>query len=395
MNRRMRVGELVFSLDVQAEGGGITRFVTALSQALDAEQFEPVVCGLWRRGSAVENEQMRGLLERGIQTFTCAEWDEKHPYAAFIQAYRSLRTFLKHQPVDILHSHSEFSDVAAMLLKLEGIAPIIVRTLHNGLPTEWRRKPLRRWLLSYLLFPLLYDREIGVSPHITQYLDQRWLARVLGRAGQTINNAVDLSRFRPQPENRWQVRQELGLPQDAYLVGSVGRLGIEKGYDLLIQAAAQVSQQAEKIYVLIVGDGKQAASLRQQAVEAGISQWVIFTGPRPDIERLLSSLDLFVCASRWEGLSTAILEAMASGVPVVATDIPGNREILIDGENAWLVAAENSSAIAAAIVTAMNKPERAKALAQRALADVLKYKIDRVAAQHGQLYQDLLSVSNL
>ena len=143
MSKRIRVCEIVFSLDIEAEGGGITRFVSALSQALDSRDFEPVVCGLWDRGTQVEKELSQRLAQAGIQTFTCARWDDNHPYRAFYEAYKKLRAWIKNQPVDIVHSHSEFGDVAAMLLKLEGKAPIIVRTLHNGLPMEWRRR--LRW----------------------------------------------------------------------------------------------------------------------------------------------------------------------------------------------------------------------------------------------------------
>ncbi len=391
MIKRIRVCEIVYSLDIEADGGGITRFVSTLSQALDMEQFEPVVCGLWDRGSEVEKAFSRRLAQRGIKTFTCARWDDKHPFLAFYYAYKKLREWIKSQPVDIVHSHSQFADVAAMLLKLEGKAPVIVRTLHNGFPLEWMRRPLRRLFFSYLLFVLLYDREIGVSPHITEYLDRRRLAKILKRSGMMINNAVDLSRFHPQPECREYVRQELGVPQNAYLVGTVGRLGIEKGYDILIQAAAQITPRCDDVYFLIVGDGKQAISLKEQAVMAGIDDRLIFAGARSDVERLLGSMDLFVCSSRWEGLSTAILEAMATGVPIVATDIPGNRGLLENGKNAWIVPVENPQAMASAILNSKGEVEVRREFTRQGHVEVLKYTVDRVADQHGQLYRSIVN----
>jgi glycosyltransferase involved in cell wall biosynthesis len=102
-------------------------------------------------------------------------------------------------------------------------------------------------------------------------------------------------------------------------------------------------------------------------------------------------MDVFACSSRWEGLSTVIMEAMAAGVPIVATDIPGNRELLSHGENAWLVQAQEAAALAEALLQAKQSPVKMQEFARRAKADVQAYGIEAVAARHKQLYQDLLA----
>ena len=388
--KKLRVYEIVFSFDIESGGGGISRFATSLCLKLDRERFEPVLCALWDRGSTAEKERIQQLAENGIRAFTCAAWDEQNPYRAFVRAYLALRQALKRQPADIVHSHSSFGDMAAVCLKLEGKAPVLIRTLHNELRTEWSRRPLRRLLFTNLLDPLLFKKEIGVSQFIKDNLDARWLAKRLRRKAQTIYNALDIGRFERERPDRQALRRALGIPEDAYLVGSVGRLVEQKGYDVLVEAAALVCQRSPESYFIIVGDGEQAEALKHQAAARGIAGRMIFTGPRSDVESLLETMDLFVCSSRWEGLSTVLMEAMAAGVPVVATDIPGNRELLTAGMSAWMVPAEDTGRLAEAMLYAQEHPEQARAFAQAARQEVEKVRIERIAEQHAALYMAMV-----
>jgi len=118
----------------------------------------------------------------------------------------------------------------------------------------------------------------------------------------------------------------------------------------------------------------------------GISDHVIFTGPREDVERILTCFDLFVSASHWEGLSTVILEAMASCVPVVATDIPGNQEILEDGKSGWLVPPGNPGAMAETILWALRRPSLRRRYARQARDAVEAFSIETVSRQYERLY---------
>jgi glycosyltransferase involved in cell wall biosynthesis len=115
----------------------------------------------------------------------------------------------------------------------------------------------------------------------------------------------------------------------------------------------------------------------------------IFTGQRTDVEALLMAMDLFACSSRWEGLSTVLMEAMAADVPIVATDIPGNRALLREGENAWLVRVEDAAAMAEAIQDARRNPALGQTHSSQAKRDVQKFGIEQVARQYEKLYLDL------
>jgi glycosyltransferase involved in cell wall biosynthesis len=217
---------------------------------------------------------------------------------------------------------------------------------------------------------LVFDVEIGVSQYIADGLNGRWLAKRLGRQALTIYNAIDIDRFRNLVYDTAKIKRELGIPGDGFLIGSVGRLTKQKGYDLLLEATSMAIKK-----------------IKQQAVDLNIGKNVIFTGMRPDVNNLLHAFDLFVCSSRWEGLSTALMEAMAVEIPILATDIPGNLELLQPGVSAWFVTAEDSGELARGVIKAHQNPEQNKEFARNAFARLSKFRIEQIAIIHEQLYQ--------
>lgn len=384
--QQIRVIEIIYSFSVAGTGGGAARFATALSRRLDPRHFEVTVCGLWGLGTPSEQVCMQELARAGIRSFVAAQWDGDRPYSAFWRAIRNTQSLLLNNPAQILHSHSEFGDVAAILLKAASDASIIVRTVHNGFHQEWRRRPLRRLLLTNALYPLSFAAEIGVNRSIVENLNRRWVASALGQQAIFIPNAIDLNRFGQTEIDVTRKRLTLGLPHQRPIVGCVGRLVEGKGYEILLEAAAIVLEDIPDAYFLLVGHGDRAHSLKLLAERLGISKHVILTGPRTDVEDLMRCMDLFVSPSLWEGLSTVILEAMASGIPVVATDIPGNQEMLEDDCNGWLVPANHPQTMAETIIDALRRPSVRQEYARRASRTVQDFSVDAVAEKHEELY---------
>lgn len=389
MAARIRILELIRDFGVEGGGGGASRFCVELSQRLDPTRFEVSVCGLWDTGTPFEQERIANLTERGIHAFAVARWDESSPYGSFVRAYRSLRAALRAQPVSILHSHSEFADMAALLLKTLPNRPAIVRTVHNGYRLEWKKRPLRRWLFSYFLYPLNFDLEIGVNQSIADNMNRRLLARLLGRTARRVYNGIDLQRFSPAHSKADNKRQILGIPPKARVIGSIGRLAEEKGYPFLLEAFARVLDLHPEVYLLLVGDGPLDTKLRAYADTLGIAPHVVFAGSQGNIETIFASLDLFVSSSLWEGLSTVILESMAAGTPVVATNIAGTREIVRDKQNGWLVPAANPIALADAIDEALVNKTARERFAGRAKEDVQAFSIEAIVAEHERIYASL------
>jgi glycosyltransferase involved in cell wall biosynthesis len=174
---------------------------------------------------------------------------------------------------------------------------------------------------------------------------------------------VQVERYN-EHKNHADLCAEFGLPQDQVLVGSVGRLTQQKGFDVLVHALSLTHRQ--DIHLLLVGAGEEEKKLQSQAAGLGLEKRVHFTGYRRDVPRLLGALDLYVQPSRFEGMPNALLEAMAAGCAVVSTTVDGNRELIEDGVHGWLVAPEDSAALARAMRAALD--DRAEALRRGAAA---------------------------
>jgi glycosyltransferase involved in cell wall biosynthesis len=279
--------------------------------------------------------------------------------------------------------------MAALLLKTLPNRPVIVRTVHNGFKLEWKKRPLRRWLLSNFLYILNFDLEIGVSQSIVDNMNRRLLAQLVGKTARRLYNGVDLQRFslaRSKDDKRWNF---FGIPPKARVIGSIGRLAEEKGYPFLLKAFTRVLALHPEAYLLIVGDGPLSAKLQAFAASLRIASHVVFAGSQRNIETILAGLDVFVSSSLWEGMSTVILESMATGTPVVATNIDGTREIVKNKQNGWLVAAANPIALADAINEALVNKAARERFAGRAKEDVQAFSINAIVAEHERIYSSL------
>jgi glycosyltransferase involved in cell wall biosynthesis len=387
MDNRIRVAQIIYGFSIEGPGGGIGRFGIDLSRALDPQKFKVTVAGLWNRGNQVEQERMLQLRSEGLRAFTGAAWDKEKPYQSFWRAYQTIRKVLALETPHLIHSHSEFGDIAALLLKLSLRSPILLRSVHYGFRYEWRKRPLRRLLLTNFLYPILFQQEIGVSQAITSGLNQRKLSR----GALCIPNAIDLERFSNRDVDILETKKSLGLHIDAPLAGTIGRLTEQKGFGFLLDAIPVVLQELPEAQFLIVGEGELEDKLKAQATQLGINDNITFTGPRTDIEKLLPCLDLFVSSSLWEGLPTVILESMAAGVPVVATDIPGTQELVQDQATGWLASPGDAVSLAKAILMGLQDKINRDKFSTNAERVISSYSIRAIAGQHEALYARMLA----
>jgi glycosyltransferase involved in cell wall biosynthesis len=388
----IRVLYLTCGLAVGGPVGGAERFTISLARALDRSKVEPILAALWEWDSPFDAEWRARLSAEGFTVLVGARKDDSAPLRNIIDSVRLLNAQLPEQ-VDIVHGQCDFADVVGLLLKPRLRPRALVRTAHNE--REWAKRPLRRLVFINGLYPLLYDVELGVSTQAVRNLDRRPFARLLGRRGVVAYNALDFGRFdSADAANRSEMRRELGIPIDAYVAGTVGRLSPQKGLDLLLLAARTVLAQHPEAYFVLVGSGELADSLPEQAQQLGIADRVLFTGARSDVERILPAFDLFVSSSLWEGLPTAILEAMAARVPVVATRVSGTVELVEDGVTGALVPPGDAAALADAILATMRQPDAAQRMATRAAERAqARFDIRAIARQHEALYERLMGGS--
>ncbi len=202
--------------------------------------------------------------------------------------------------------------------------------------------------------------------------------------------SVDPQRFRFDADARARLRHEWGVSSDTVVVGSVGRLHPQKGFDVFIDALTQLSGIKGNFKAVLVGEGPEDAALKQLAFEKGVS--MLFAGKRTDVPDLLSAFDVYVQSSRYEGLSNALLEAMSVGCACVATAVDGTMDFAEDGKNVLLVPPNDPLRLAVAIGTLIEKPALRGQLAENAKITASKFSLDRMIREFGDAYDHVRSL---
>jgi glycosyltransferase involved in cell wall biosynthesis len=201
-----------------------------------------------------------------------------------------------------------------------------------------------------------------------------------------IYNSVDARRYQLEVDKAHVVR-ELGLPSDALVVAVVATFKLQKGHRYLIEALPAVITQFPKVHLLFIGDGEQRDALQTQVERNCVDKHVHFMGFRQDIPQLLAASNFFVLPSLWEGLPMALIEAMASGLPVIATAVSGSKQVVVDGESGLLVAPGNATQLEQALVRLLSNPELAQALGRAAQARVAtRFGAKKQAEEHIALF---------
>ena len=290
--------------------------------------------------------------------------------------------FLRKQHVDILHSHL-FGAVtgASFAAYLAGIPHI--GTFHDIYTIAEKKERIRYIRVS----SFLGTRLVTVSHQMKQYLSS--LGKFRNGALQTIVNGVDLDKFSISVNRNTYPELDLG-PKDIVLV-CVGRLEEIKGQDILLKAIGKIEPK-NHLKLLIVGDGPRRNDIERQIDKENLKNNVRILGHRDDVPALLNLSDCFVLSSRSEGLSCSIIEAMAAGLPVVASDVGGNSELVANGVNGYLVPPDNPDALSIGLQSVINDAARRRKFGQMSLKRVRDYySIDVMIKKYVDNYEKMIA----
>ena len=304
------------------------------------------------------------------------------------RALLRLARIIRQERCEVLHSHMVHANLLARLVRVLAPVPILVCTAHNTIEAGSRSSS--RWReLAYRLTDPLCDLTTQVSrAGLERYVRVGAVPR--GKI-HYVPNGVDVETFYPEPVVRQQVRASLGFPEDVFVWLAVGRLEEQKDYPNMLRAFARVASKRETV-LLIAGEGHLRQQAEALALELGIASKVHFLGVRRDVADLMRAADGYLMSSAWEGMPMVLLEAEASGLPVVATDVGGNREVVLEGQTGFLVPPKNPEALAQAMLRLMSLPlEVRQAMGKAGRAHVEgNYALERVVDHWEALYKELL-----
>lgn len=353
--------------------GGLERMVLELVKLQQRQGHRCRVVCLFERGALAHE-----LDALGIPVAACGKRQ-----GLDLRALARARRMIRAHDTEVLHTHNAVAHYQAMLASCGLGVERVINTRHGmgGNPRAGRREWLYRRALA----------RTGTVVAVCEAARRDAIARgVLPLAKtQVVPNGIEVASFRPaSAAMRARLLQMLSLPAATRVIGSVGRLNWAKDQVGLIHAFREVHAQQPETALVLVGNGELRAGLVQCALAQGVAAHVHFLGDRNDVPELLQGFDLFALSSLSEGYSMALLEACAVALPIVATDVGGNGEIVRDGDTGLLVPPRDPSALARALLCLLQEPTRALALGQAARAWVEQHgSLEAMAMRYARLYR--------
>ena len=362
----LRVMHLLHTFGV----GGMEVGITKLVNGLDPSRVASSIC------STRPADSLKDRLRPGIPLFEFNRRKGNDP----LLIGQLVRLFREQKP-DVIHTHRWATLCEGLIAaRLAGV-PYVVHGEHGTLETRRHNAFVQRTVWNRV------HRVLSVSSRLAERM-----ARDIGypvEKIQVIRNGVDLERY--TPERRAEARTSFGFAPNQIVIGSVGRLVPVKDQATLLRALALLRTGGFSFSGLLAGTGPLHGELQSLASALKLNDFNLL-GNRNDVERVLGALDVFVLSSASEGLSNTIQEAMASGVPVVATRVGGADELVVHGETGCLVPAGDPQALAEAIAGLLRDPARRQRFAQAGCERARQhFGLDRMIREYEQMYLGLAS----
>lgn len=378
----------------QLHSGGIQKAIYQICSSPAFSSYKKSAISLTRS----QGEMTPDFLSLGFSLYQCRILIHnlpERPYRAwkfYKQAYKLLgavplyRLLMKIKP-DIIHSHICYDGLAPQLLAAYWSQIPIILTLQGS----FKLSELDRLVLSSLLprfssARLLFTSVSKALGTDLEFVDQERI--------QTIGNPVDLEVFTTNHVDSDRIKatkQTFAIDQNSMVVGSIGRLEPEKGYDVLIKAVPLVLKNFPRTQFVIVGEGKCRTDLDLLVKELKVQDWVRLVGLRQDIPDLLKLFDIYVQPSRSEGQPLAITEAMATGVPVVASAVGGLKDLLLHGTAGLLVSPDNPAELSEQVCSLLADADLRKKLSLQAMTKAKQFDVKVISQQYSDLYGRIAS----
>jgi len=375
-------------------GSAENTFLTV--RGLDPEKYEVILIrGLARQSPAgiPEARAIANNLEEagkaGVRILAIPELVRNiHPRDDLKALLKLVKIFRQERP-HIVHTHTSKAGILGRwAARLSGV-PVIIHTPHGHVFWGY----FNRWETALYVF--LERLTAAITDKIITLTEQEnkdYLGRHIAPAGKftTIHSGVALERFINGRVDPTDMKKELGIPANAFVVGTVGRLTAIKGHKYLIAAAQKALLTTPGMIFVFLGDGNLLDVLKAQADEAGIRDNVRFLGWRQDVAGVMSTFDIFVLPSLNEGMGKVLVEAMAMGKPIIASAVGGIPDLVVHGKNGLLVPGADAEAIAGSIELLCRDPARRKIMGEKGKVMAADYSAESMIRKIDRLYGALL-----
>lgn len=350
----------------------------------------------WRGGQQQAIYLHEGLIKRGIESlFICNPNSALYDYCiknslpfetirmrneADVIAGRKIAKIISKHDQTIIHCHSAHALSIGLIVKYLSKSSILIGVRRVDFNT--RKNILSRWKYNNSNI----DKIICISEKIKNVLIEDGINPTKLR---TIHSGIDVSKFNTSQDVD-NIKSEFGIKDREIIVGTIAAFVGHKDYYNLIDAAKLVLDKNISVKFLCVGDGELLHEIKSKALQLGLEKSIIFTGYRTDIGSFLKLFDVFVLASKKEGLGTSILDAQSAGLPVISTRTGGIPEIIIHNKNGLLVEPGNSSQLAEAITYLLKNSDKRMKLGEAALEFVKEFDINKTVNKNIELYKELI-----
>jgi len=331
MTRKIKLMQITHDLAI----GGLQQVVVNICRSIDRNKFDVSVLCLRDLGEFTPE-----IEKLGIKVFLLPKKEKVTDYLSFLKVAK----ILKEEQVDIIHTHNTQPFIDGTIAALLSGVKTIIHTDHARNFPDKKRYMFAEWVMSHFAYKI-----VGVSDHTSNNLAK--YEKISLKKITTIPNGIDLSKYNIKIDKEMK-RKELGISTNGPIIGLCVRLTKQKGITYLLQAMPKIIREIPEcdVALVIAGKGEFEEQLRIDAISLGIDKNVYFIGPRLDVPELLKLFDLYVLPSLWEGLPVVLIEAMAAGCPIVATDVGGNSMVIVHGENGLLVETRNPEELANAVI---------------------------------------------
>jgi glycosyltransferase involved in cell wall biosynthesis len=358
--------------------GGVENQLFMVLRKYDRGKLCPHVCSLSDKG-----EIGKEIEDYGIEVIPLNKLKHRFDWTIVKDIYNLIKT----RNVKIIRTHQYHANLYGRLAAWLARVPCIVASVHNVYTID--RKFHRRLINNFLA--RCSDVVVAVSETVKK--DVLTYDGLPDNRVRVIYNGIDTERFLNLDGSL--IRSAFGISSEAPVVGTVGRLTLQKGQKYLLDAVSMLKEKFHQIVLLIIGDGPMRDELENHIRSLGIDKNVILLGTRRDIPQLLSAMDIFVLPSLWEGLPNALIEAMAAGKAIIATDIPPIREIINSEKIGILVPVKDSKAIGSSIELLLNNKTLTDNFGKSAKDRAFSYfNIETTVDRYINLFEGILRSKN-